>query len=594
MSEQPKSQTPWSKLLDAINRLFDPRRAAQSAENFSLKYPEEPDPQEPYDLTQHTHLHVQPDSPVGRLKVRSGAAAEHVAQTMQRLGTDLAGDVELNLGRLKDALNAEKSADIVIRPLRISAAPPLRAYIVYVDGIVDSTALEEAILEPLLELGRCQTPVRGVPLLELVESTLVASRQTEQIYQLSTVVESVVAGQVALLLESVPGALLLEARAWPGRGVEKPITEAVAKGPHEAFTETIRTNSALIRRRLMTPDLVFEPGQLGRRSRSYIYLAYLKSVVSEDLLRELRRRLSQIDVDVVIDSGVLQQYLEDSQKGLFPTIGYTERPDRVAAAIAEGRVGLMVDGSPYVVIVPWLFGDYFRISEDYYVKWPFGTLLRIIRIMGAVITLTLPALYIAIANFHHEMIPSALLLAIAASREAVPFPAPLEVVMMEAAFEIIREGSLRIPSMLGQTVGIVGALILGQAAVQAAIVSPILVIVVALTALGSFTIPNYEMSMVLRFLRFGFIILATAGGLYGIALGLLVLSAHAASLRSLGVPYLAPSGPRIPGSPDVIARAPLSAMDRRSDVARPKDKRREARKVIAPAPGKADMLGGNE
>jgi spore germination protein KA len=362
--------------------------------------------------------------------------------------------------------------------------------------------------------------------------------------------------------------------------VESPVAEQVVRGPQEGFTENIVTNTGLLRRRLRTPDLLFERVVVGRRSRTNVLVAYMLGLTNPALLDEARRRLSGIDIDMLEGSGTLEQLLEDSPRGFFPTIQDTQRPDRAAAALAEGRLVFFVDGSPFALIAPVGFANFLHSPEDYYIKWPFGSILRFIRICGLLATLLLPATYIAIANFHQEMIPSSLLLAIAASRENVPFPAQFEVMMMEIAFEVIREGSLRIPTVLGQTVGIVGALILGQAAVMANIVSPILVIVVATTALGSFTIPNYGLSLPVRFGRFLFIGLAGTFGLYGIAAGLFLVSAQAASLRSFGVPYLAPSGPHQPGSPDVVVRGPAFAMDQRPSLARPMELQRQAKGLM--------------
>lgn len=343
----------------------------------------------------------------------------------------------------------------------------------------------------------------------------------------------------------------------------------MVRGAQKGFTETLRLNTALLRRRLMTPDLVMEAGMLGRRTRDDICLCYLDGVVHPDLVQEVRRRLSSVDVDMISDTGVLEQFIEDHPKSLLPTLGSTQRPDRAAAQIAEGRVVILVEGSPYALIGPVTFGDFFRNPEDYSIKWPFGTFLRLVRMLGMFVTLLLPSLYISFANVHQEMLPTALVLAIAASREPVPFPAPVEVLIMEVSFEIIREGSLRIPAAMGQTAGIVGALILGQAAVQASIISPILVIIVATTALGSFTIPDYGMSLAVPVVRFGFILLGSTFGLYGIAIGLLLLAAHTSGLKSLGVPYMAPIGPRLRTSPDLIVRGQLYTMDQRPEMLRP-------------------------
>jgi spore germination protein KA len=568
------------RLKEMVDRLFDPRVQGGTARAFSLKYADK-EAKGKRDLLLPPEPEVPPDTPLQRVKIKAGNAVHAVEDSLHLLQSDLTGDVTVTAGRMKEALNYGLSTDVVLREFTLPFTTPVKAYLFFIVGAIDPSEVDRAILLPLLDLPRGEAAPEGLDLLERVEQMLLPGRQVGKTFDLQYAVGAVAAGQCALLLDTVPAVILIDERKFPGRGIDPPTAEQVVRGPQEGFNETIVTNTGLLRRRLKTPDLVFEAAEVGRKSRTLVMLAYLKGVANPTLIAEVRRRLSYLDVDAIQSSGMLEQLIEDSPFGLLPTIQETQRPDRAAASLTEGRVVLLVDGSPYVLVAPVVFGDFFRNPEDYYIKWPFGTILRGIRLVGLMVTLLLPGLYIAVANYHQEMIPSSLLLAIASSRESVPFPAPMETVLMEIAFEIIREGSLRIPSVLGQTVGIVGALILGQAAVQANIVSPILVIIVATTALGSFTIPNYSMSLPIRFGRFFFIAAAASFGLYGIAVGLFLLSAHAAALRSFGVAYLAPSGPRIPGSADVVLRGPIWGMDKRPEMVRPLDHRRQTETNMA-------------
>lgn len=567
--------------LHWLNSLFDPRKPYSFFQLFTLRNAGEGEAAEA-DITVHTNAAVPDLTQPEKLRLKAAAAERTIDRTLGELKGDITGDLELDAERLRDVLNYDETFGVVFRKLSLPGTPARGAYVVYVDGLVDSPSIEKSVIEPLMFQARFSGDLAaGLTLQRQIEETLMTGRRAESVFALSAAVEGILSGKCALLVETVPGITLIDARKWPARAVERSKNEGSIRGSQEGFTEVLLTNTALLRRRLFSPDLVFEPGQIGRRSRTNIALVFLKDLANPKLVTEARRRLANIDIDVLLDSGQLEQMIEDVAAGLFPTMHVTERPDRVVAALSEGRLAILVDGSPNALIAPSVFGDMLRFPEDYYVKWPFGTLLRLVRILGMMITLLLPALYIAIADFHHEMIPPALLTAIAASREQVPFPAFMEVLIMEIAFEVIREGALRVPSVLGQTIGIVGALILGQAAVEANIVSPILVIIVATTALGSFTIPDYSMNLVIRAARFAMIFLGASLGLFGVAIGLFVISVHAASLKSFGVPYLAPSGPPQRGNvADNMLRGPLFTMDRRPAIARPRETRRQTKKLM--------------
>jgi spore germination protein KA len=312
---------------------------------------------------------------------------------------------------------------------------------------------------------------------------------------------------------------------------------------------------------------------------------YINGIVNPKLLKEVKRRLNTIKIDYVQDSGILQQLLEDNPYAMISGILSTERPDRVAAYMAEGHVVIILDGSPFALIIPVVFWGLLHSPEDYYLFWQFAVLLRWVRLMAFAVALLIPAVYIAITNFHPEMIPTDLLYAIAASREKVPFPVVVEVLLMEISFELIREAGIRIPSVIGPTIGIVGALILGQAAVTATIVSPILVIVVAITGLGSFAIPNYSLSFSLRILRFGFIALGAMFGFYGIGVGLFVMVMQLCGQKTFGVPFMSPVAPFRPTSGDVVTRYPYYMMNEKPGYLRLLEQKRQEPIVRSWAPG---------
>ncbi|MCL6593928.1 MAG: spore germination protein, partial [Alicyclobacillus sp.] len=332
---------------------------------------------------------------------------------------------------------------------------------------------------------------------------------------------------------------------------------------HDAFTESFRANTGLVRAQLRCKDLVTEMLSVGRLAPTDVAVMYIKGVVNPKLVEEVKRRIEAIDVDFLPDSGGLEQMIEDNPKSMVPTILSTERPDRVAHMLMEGHVAIFVGNSPFVLAVPTVFWTLLQSPEDAYLRYPFGTFLRVLRLLALGLALLMPALYVSITNYHPEMIPTDLMLAIAGSREQVPFPVIAEILMMEFSIELIREAGIRIPSVIGPTIGIVGALIIGQAAVQAGIVSPLLVIVIAVTALASFAIPNYNLAFGVRVMRFVFLLVAAMFGFYGLTLALCVVLTRLAVQKSFGVPLLAPVAPSMDTSRDVLLRGPEYAMNQR-------------------------------
>jgi spore germination protein KA len=367
-----------------------------------------------------------------------------------------------------------------------------------------------------------------------------------------------------LLLDKVEESLSANTKGWEKRGVDEPQTESVVRGPRDGFVETLRVNTALVRRRLKDPSLRVKNIQVGERTKTDIALMYIDGLVDPDVLAEVKRRIKEIKIDGALESGYIEQYIEDHPWSPFPQIQNTERPDKVTSNLLEGKIAIFVDGTPFVLIAPAIFTQFYQSPEDYYERFMIGTLVRIIRVISMFIALFLSSLYIAFSSFHPEMIPSRLAIAMTAGRSTVPFPSIIEAFVMEIAIEILREASVRLPGPIGPTIGIVGALVVGQAAVQAGIVSPLMVIIVAMTTIGSFVTPSYSAAIALRMLRFPMMIAAGMFGLYGIMLFIIIIIIHLCSIKSFGVPYLAPFSPmRIRDNKDTILRVPLYRMNQR-------------------------------
>ncbi len=494
-------------------------------------------------------------------------------------GQEIALSLADNLARLKRRFNVPPNKDLIIREFEIPLQPPVPAFIAFIEGIADRTTINNYILEPLMLLanlnqqhsGNQESP-RGI-----IKRRLLPSNQLEEKHSLDDVVVGLNAGSSALFIDLAASAFLIETKGWEHRGVEKPFTEQVVRGPMDAFNENIRTNTALIRRRLKTDRLITEIFKVGHLSNTDIAVMYVEGLTNEKLVAEVIRRIQAINTDFITESGMLEHFIEDAPFGLFPSTFPTERPDRVAAGISEGKVAIIVDGNPFVIIVPAGFFLFLHAAEDYYLRWPFGTLLRLIRTIGMFIAMLLPAAYVAITNYHQEMLPTDLVYSIASSRETVPFPVVIEVLLLEFSFELIREAGIRLPQPFGATIGIVGALILGQAAVQAGIVSPILVIVIAVTGLGSFAMANFYLSFSVRVVRFGFTALAAMFGFFGVGVGLFILDLYLCSLKSFGMPMMAPVAPYRPPSKDIIFSPPKYLQDNRPQLNRVQDEQRQTR-----------------
>ena len=477
---------------------------------------------------------------------------------------ELGDDLEKNMAILKEVMNARINRDVTIRPFETGGAA---ACLLFMEGMAGREAIDEHILRPCLA-WRDGLPEKDRA--DYLRRRVLESESVQLTPLVGELVESVLSGGTALLIDGDRTALLLDTRAYEKRGVGTTRSESVVQGPQEAFVESLRTNVTQVRRILKSEMLITELVSVGRGLPTQVALMYLKGVAKEETVALARRRLSSLDVPQCPGSGQLQQLIEDHPYSVFPQMLQTERPDRAAACLADGQVALLVDGSPYALIAPVTLFHLIHASDDTFMRWQYGTFLRAVRAMGAAVSLFLPALYVAVTSYHTHMLPLNLLTSIAETRARVPLPVLAEVLFMEASFYLLNEAGTRIPSQLGSALGIVGALILGQAAVEASLISPILIIVVSLTGLGNYAIPDYGVSVGMQLLRLGFVALSAVWGLYGVCLGAWALCAYLGSMRSFGEPYLAPVAPHFPHNADILARGPMKGQFGRFFMASPR------------------------
>ena len=483
---------------------------------------------------------------------------------------NISPSLEVNRAIISKLYSLPTNKDIVLREFTLGTTPPVQGFALFIDGLTDK-AIQDMLFKTLMLLTKDKQPWNNGKTAEIIMKSMLPGNQISTNKNFRKVMDAVNFGETAFFLEDISDAITVETKGWDHRNIDRPMVEQIVRGPQEAFNETLRSNTALIRKMLKNENLITEMISVGTRNRGNVAIMYLSDLANPDLISEVKRRIDSIKTDLLTDSGMLEQFIEDHPYNLSPQVIATERPDRVTSLLVEGRVAILVDGSPYVLVVPTTMFDLLHTGEENYLRWQYGTFLRYIRTLAFYFAFLLPGTYLSIVLFHHEMIPTDLLLTIAGNKEMVPFPSVVEVLLMEFSFEMIREAGLRLPGMMGSTIGIVGALILGQAAVEANIVSPILVILVAVTGLSSFAIPNYSMSFALRIYRFFYIALGASMGFYGLTLGLTTQIFLTANMKSFGVPFLAPMGPRTVPEGDVVTRLPVFFQEKRPDYLNPQD-----------------------
>ncbi len=473
--------------------------------------------------------------------------------------------LDKNLNYFKDKL--DKCDDVIYREFTAGDRQQFKFALIYIDGLADKEVINREVLRPImLDIKRANTKagILNADIYKFVLRSVLTVGEIEEEESLEEAITALLSGDTLLMVDGFKRVIVIGSKGWADRGVQEPQTETVIRGARDGFTETIRANTALLRRRLRDSNLKIKHIKIGLRSKTDVVIAYMDNIVDKYVLEQVEKRLQDIVIDGVLESGYLEQFIEDAWYSPFPQIQNTERPDRVAASLLEGRVAIITDNTPFVLLVPVTLNILFQSSEDYYERWYISSFIRLLRYASGFIALILPAIYIAITSYHPGLIPNDLALYIAGTRKGVPFPAFVEAMIMELTLELLREAGIRLPGPIGQTIGIVGGLVIGQSAVQAGLVSPIMVIVVAITAIASFALSSYSLGIALRILRFVIIIFASVLGLYGIMLGLLTILVHLCALKSFGVPYLAPlTGDTYYELKDTPVRTPLPTMRRR-------------------------------
>lgn len=486
--------------------------------------------------------------------------------------------MDLSVEKVKEIL--KDCDDVVYRDFKVGVKQNFSLCIVYVDGLINKESVSDFVLESLMEGARGLEPSpKGIKdnLIELITKGNISITEIEEVSTIEETIDAILSGETALFIDKYDKAIILSSRGWPTRSINESQVETVVRGPRDAFTETLKVNTTLIRRRIKDPKLKVKMVQIGRRSKTDVAVMYIEDIANDGILAEVFTRLEKVDVDAIVESAILEEHIQDDYYSPFPQIENTERPDSVAASLYEGRIALVIDNTPSVLIVPATIGTIMQSSEDYYTRWVVAGITRIIRYIAAAVVVLAPGLYIAVTSFHPGLLPTRLAFYVAGTRVNVPFPAVIEAFLMEITIEFLREAGTRISGPIGTTIGIVGGLIIGQAAVEAGIVSPLMIIIVAVTTIASFTLPSYEFAAALRFYRFFVMVLASILGLYGIMLGIILMLTHLADLNSFGIPFTSPFsglGLNTGDLKDVLARVPMSRMRYRPTFTYPKDKKR--------------------
>lgn len=466
-------------------------------------------------------------------------------------------------------------ADFESRELSCGGENGVKVFLCFLDGVVNSTVVSEDVIRPLTNPLRFGDVTKAAQCVGLIMDGGIYCRAVRHRRTTDEVVTDIVQGSCALIFDSLESAVTFEVRSALGRSVEAPTLEKSVKGSKESFVETLRSNTALVRRKLRLPELKFIQTTVGRKSGTVVAVAYIDGVASPSTLEQILAKLDSIDIDGALSSGNIEEYISPNPSSLFPQIHFTERPDRFAMNLLEGRVGLLVDGLPIGFMLPATFIHFLKVPEDNAQHFIVASGLRLLRYLALILAVILPAVFVAVAMYHQEMIPTKLLLSMIENKQQVPFPVAVEVIGMLISFELLQEAGLRLPAPVGETVSIIGALIVGQSAVEARVISPIVVIVVAFAGIAGYTMPNQDLSAAVRVSRFGLTVAAIAAGMFGVAAGITLLIWHLCSLEGFGVAYMSPMSQGRNSSWKTALRIPLRHNKLRDPELNPPDRRRQ-------------------
>ncbi len=471
----------------------------------------------------------------------------------------------------------EKCDDIVIRPMRLGDEKKVDCLVVYIEVAVSNMMLDDSVIGKMINHFWEISPEK---MKEFLENNSLGISDVKELPTMEEAMKAMLAGNAIFFMDGYNKAIKISSKGYPNLGVSEADREKVLRGSKEGFSDSVKSNSALVRKRLRSTGLKIEEQFVGVRSDTLVHILYMEDLVYEPLLEEIKERLQSFEIDGVLDSGMLEQLTEENWLTPFPQFQTTERPDRAAMELLNGRIVLIADNSPLALLLPTTFNNFLQVSEDRYNRFEMVSFLRCLRFMAVLVAMLLPGLYLATIRFHTQILPGNLILSFAQAREGVPFSGIVELIFLELAFELIREAGVRMPGSLGNAIGIVGGLIIGQAAVEANLVSPIVVMIVALTALGSLAIPSEEFSSPFRLMKYGFLFLGGFFGLLGMILGMYGLISHLSGLTSFHIPYLTPYVGREldQGQGDTILRKPFYKMRRRPVYANKNNRIRLRRK----------------
>lgn len=462
---------------------------------------------------------------------------------------------------------------MITRMVETPSDPMISYCILYCDGMVNNKLLNEDVIKPLLEY---RPEEKKHDLIDVLAKQVMISNSVEKTSDVDTLIQGMVYGDTILLADGYTEALILNTKGWPSRSAGEPDSERVIRGPREGFNESLMMNLALVRRRVRTSNLKMEFQTFGTQTQTKACICYLDGVVNKEVLDELKKRLGKFKIDGTFDVNYINEFIKDVPLSPVKTVGSTERPDIVAAKLLEGRVALFLDGTPVVLTLPHFFIEHFQSDEDYYLNYYYASFNRLLRLIAFFLSTSIPAIYVALTAFHQEMLPLPLMMSISLSRQGVPFPTAIEMVLMLTVFEMLRESGARMPGMMGQALSIVGALVIGQAAVQAKIVSAPMIIIVAFTGISGLMVPRVKGLNI--FLRYFFLFLSSMLGLYGYMFGGLGLLIHLFSTSSFGIPIMTSTyanGPQ--DKKDIMYRAPWWFMKKRPKFLSPNTTRQSTK-----------------
>ena len=468
------------------------------------------------------------------------------------------------------------SGDIVARQTYVGQQDDIPVGILFIDGLVNGKNVDDDILKPLIQEQVFKQATTQAQVLNAAFKGEIYHYSVKMVTDITKCITEVLEGAAALIFEDEKTALVFSVKGFEKRSITEPSGENIVKGAKDSLVENIRVNTATIRTKIKNQNLRFVQKTVGKQTQTAVSIVYLEGVLNPAILAEVEKRIDAINHDGVVGASSIEEYLVDKKMSLFPQVDFTERADKLCANIVEGYAGILIDGMPFAYIAPATLPSIMQAPEDYALNYLFASVIRIMRYISLLLTLILPAYYVSISTFHMEMIPSSLAIAIINSKQEVPFPPFIEVLFMLFAFELLIEAGVRMPKTFGQAVSIVGAIVVGQAAVSAKFLSPAVIVVISLVGIAGFAIPNYDMSNTVRVLRFLLILCAAIAGLVGMTLGIIAIIFYMATLKTFGVAYLSP----LVGSDghnvykDTIIRMPLAKMKVRPGYLKPENIKR--------------------